>query len=162
VALAFVVDGQAVAGVVHAPALGKTYAASLGRGATLNGAKIAASSRAGLDGARIGGPKPLVAATAEKAGVAFLQEPRIPSLAYRFACVADGALDAALASVDAHDWDIAAADILLAEAGASLRDTQGQRLIYNSVSTRRDSLAAAPVALVDELARAMGQAVAVG
>jgi myo-inositol-1(or 4)-monophosphatase len=162
VALAFVVDGQAVAGVVHAPALGKTYAASLGRGATLNGAKIAASSRLQLDGARIGGPKPLVAATAEKAGVAFQQEPRIPSLAYRFACVADGALDAALASVDAHDWDIAAADILLAEAGASLRDTQGQRLIYNSVSTRRDSLAAAPVALVDELARAMGQAVAVG
>jgi myo-inositol-1(or 4)-monophosphatase len=158
VALAFVVEGQAIAGVVHAPALGETYAASLGAGATRNGAAISASSRTQLDGARIGGPKPLVAAIAEQAGVAFVLDPRIPSLAYRFARVADGALDAALASVNAHDWDIAAADIVLAEAGASLRDAQGLGLIYNRASTRRDSLAAAPLALIGELAAAMGRA----
>src|ERR1700683_2813604 len=38
VSIAFAVEGCIVAGVVHAPALDQTYAASLGRGATLNGA----------------------------------------------------------------------------------------------------------------------------
>ena len=159
VALALVVDGRPVAGVVHAPALQETYAASLGAGATRNGEPIAASARTRLDGAKIGGPKALVGAIAQKAGVAFVLEPRIPSLAYRFARVADGSLDVALASVDAHDWDIAAADILLAEAGAGLRDTQGRSLIYNRPSSRRDSLAAAPHALVGNLAEALSRAI---
>jgi len=159
VALAFVVDGRVVAGVVHAPALGETFAASLGAGATRNGARIAASQRTELDGARIGGPKPLVAAVAEKAGVAFVLEPKIPSLAYRFARVAEGSLDGALASINAHEWDVAAADVLLAEAGASLRDGSGATLAYNRPSTRRDSLAAAPDALIDAFAEALGRAV---
>jgi myo-inositol-1(or 4)-monophosphatase len=158
VALAFVVDGRPVAGVVHAPALGQTFAASLGAGSTRNGARIAASSRTRLDGAKIGGPKTLVGALAREAGVSFVLEPRIPSLAYRFARVADGSLDAALASVNAHDWDIAAADIVIAEAGAALTDTEGNALTYNRPSTRRDSLAAAPVALIDDLAEALRRA----
>ena len=37
VSAALVVDGRPVAGVVHAPALGETYAAARGGGATLNG-----------------------------------------------------------------------------------------------------------------------------
>jgi len=160
VALALVVDGRPIAGVVHAPALGETYAASRGAGATRNGEPISASSRKTLDGARIGGPKPLVGAIAAAAGVGFVQEPKIPSLAYRFARVADGSLDLALASVNAHDWDIAAADILLAEAGAGLRDTQGRALNYNRPSTSRDWLAAAPNALIDDLVAALGRAVA--
>ena len=38
VSIALVVDRRAVAGVVHAPALSETFAASIGGGATLNGA----------------------------------------------------------------------------------------------------------------------------
>ena len=39
-------------GVVHLPALGRTYAAAAGQGARLNGAPIAASARTELEGAR--------------------------------------------------------------------------------------------------------------
>ena len=60
VALAYVVEGRPVAGVVHAPALGQTFAAALGQGATRNGEPISASSRQKLDGAGLGGPIPLV------------------------------------------------------------------------------------------------------
>ena len=43
--------------------------------------------------------------------------PRIPSLALRLARVANGALDLGFASANAHDWDVAAADVVLREAG---------------------------------------------
>jgi myo-inositol-1(or 4)-monophosphatase len=160
VALALVVDGRPVAGVVHAPALKKTFAAALGQGATLNGAPISVSARQTIASARVGGPKPLVAAVAEKAGVEFVTEPKIPSLAYRLARVSEGSLDAAIASRNSHDWDIAAADIVLSEAGAALQDASGKPLSYNRRSSRRDSLVAAPLALVGALAAALSAAVA--
>ncbi|MBL8588889.1 MAG: 3'(2'),5'-bisphosphate nucleotidase CysQ, partial [Methylobacteriaceae bacterium] len=48
VCAALVVAGRPVAGVVHLPALGETYAAAAGAGARLNGAPIAASRRTEL------------------------------------------------------------------------------------------------------------------
>ena len=71
VALAYVIEGRPVAGVIHAPALKATFAAALGHGATRNGAPIVASSRGALGGALVGGPKPLVGALAHEAGVEF-------------------------------------------------------------------------------------------
>ena len=68
VAIALVEDGRPIAGVVHAPALGETYAAALERGATLNGAPILAAPLAALDGAVVAGPRALVAAFAAAAG----------------------------------------------------------------------------------------------
>jgi myo-inositol-1(or 4)-monophosphatase len=160
VSIAFAIEGRVVAGVVHAPALGETYAASLGKGAALNGAPIRASGRASLAGARIGGPRPLVAALAGAARVELLEEPKIPSLAYRLARVASGSLDGALASANSHDWDIAGADILLSEAGAGLCDPEGRPLSYNRPETRHGPLAAAPLALLPELVSALRRALA--
>ncbi len=161
VSIAFVVGHRPIAGVVHAPALGETFAASTGAGATLNGVPVRASDRQDLNGARVGGPRQLVSATSAAAGVAFETEPKIPSLAYRLARVANGSLDAALASANSHDWDVAGADILLEEAGAGLRDAEGRPLRYNARTTRRDSLAAAPCALLPSLTSALGRAVGI-
>ena len=69
-----------------------------------------------------------------------LEEPKIPSLAYRLARVASGSLDGALASANSHDWDIAGADILLSEAGAGLCDAEGRPLSYNRPETRHGPL----------------------
>jgi myo-inositol-1(or 4)-monophosphatase len=158
VSIALVVDHRPIAGVVHAPALRETFAASLGGGTTLNGAPIHASRRGDLRGARIAGPRPLIAAVAAVAGIAFEFEPRIPSLAYRLARVASGALDAAFASRDSHDWDIAGADILLAEAGARLADADGRELRYNGATIRRGALVAAPLEFLDELVSGLRRA----
>jgi myo-inositol-1(or 4)-monophosphatase len=65
-------------------------------------------------------------------------------LAYRLALVASGALDLALASEKSHDWDIAAADLLLAEAGGLLVDAAGRGLRYNRAETRHGVLFGAP------------------
>ena len=160
VSVALIVDNRAVAGVVHAPALHETFAASIGGGATLNGAPVAASMRRELDGARLAGPRPLIARLAESSSSELLSEPKIPSLAYRLARVASGSLDGAFAAADSHDWDIAAADILLSEADARLTDAEGGMLSYNNAATRRGVLAAAPVALLPLFVSALRPALA--
>lgn len=149
VSIALVVDGRPIAGVVHAPALRETYAAAHGGGAALNEVAIVASSRLTLKSARIAGPKPMVEAIARAAGVAFLPQPKIPSLAYRMALVASGALDLALASEKSHDWDIAAADLILEEAGGRLVEASGAPLRYNRAETRHGVLFGAPEAMLD-------------
>src|SRR5262249_61646498 len=57
--------------------------------------------------------------------------PKFFSLALRFAAVAPGALDAALAGPNSHDWDLAAADLLVHEAGGALTSIEGRPPIYN-------------------------------
>ena len=153
VALALVEDGQPIAGVVHAPALRETFAASVGRGAKLNGRPIRASSFASLAGARVAGPKPAVMAFAQRAGFEPELAPRMRSLAYRLVCVAAGRVEIALASAHSHDWDIAAADVILREAGAGLTEN-GREVSYNQPHTRHDPLLAAPVDWLQRLAGA--------
>jgi myo-inositol-1(or 4)-monophosphatase len=153
VAVALVENGRPVAGVVHAPALGETFAASLGRGATLNGEPIHAARLETLDGALVAGPKPMVASFAGRAGFKYEQAPRTPSLAYRLASVAAGRIAIGLASADSHDWDICAADIILAEAGAGLVE-DGRQIIYNAPRVRHAPLLAAPTAWLVHLAQA--------
>jgi len=148
VSIALVAGGRPVAGVVHAPALAETYAAAAGHGSTLNGATIRVSDRRALAGARIAGPKPLVESVARVAGVSFVPQPKIPSLAYRMALVASGALDLGLSSEKAHDWDIAAVDLVLEEAGGGLVEAAGAPLLYNLAQTGRGILFAASVELM--------------
>jgi myo-inositol-1(or 4)-monophosphatase len=61
----------------------------------------------------------------------------------RLARVADGTLDAALASRTSRDWDLAAADLLVHEAGGALTTVGGAKLAYNRMSTIHDDLIAA-------------------
>jgi myo-inositol-1(or 4)-monophosphatase len=143
VALALVTNGRPVAGVVHAPALNETFAAALGAGATLNGAPIHAATFAALDGVHVGGPRWLRQALAEKAGFRAEAGPPSPSLAYRLASVAAGRIEIGVSGEGSHDWDIAAADIILCEAGAGLFE-DGAQVRYNQASTRHKALVAGP------------------
>jgi myo-inositol-1(or 4)-monophosphatase len=155
VAIALVERGEPIAGVVHAPALGETYAASKGRGATLNGAPIRAARFAALDGARVAGPRPMVAAFAGHAGFEPVLAPRMASLAYRLCSIAAGRYEIGLASAHSHDWDIAAADVILREAGAGLREGGEAEISYNQARTRHDPLLAAPLEWLPRLLGAM-------
>jgi myo-inositol-1(or 4)-monophosphatase len=161
VSIAFVADGRPEFAIVHLPALAETFTAVRGRGAWRNDVPIAVSSRPSLVGAHIAGPASLLR-DLESVGLAFVREPRIPSLAYRLVRVACGALDAGLASTDACDWDIAAADLILHEAGGCLSDLAGRALIYNGPDPRHGVLLAAPQRLHGELVAATKRAREVG
>jgi myo-inositol-1(or 4)-monophosphatase len=157
VAIALVEQGRPVAGVVHAPALGETFAASFGRGASLNGSAIRAARRDSLDGVTVAGPRPLITAVAAEAGFRAEFAPKTPSLAYRLAAVAAGRYAIGLARPDSHDWDIAAADVILREAGAGLYEG-GEHVSYNQPRTRHDRLLAAPREWRELLAPALARA----
>ncbi len=128
IAIALVEQGRPLIGVVHAPALGETYVAVRGAGARLNDKAIAVSKLVALGAsARVAAPV-LLAERLRETGLQFALQPKFPSLALRFANVASGALDAGFASENAHDWDIAAADLLLHEAGGAWQVLTGARL----------------------------------
>ena len=154
VSVAVIVAGRPVAGVVHAPALAETYAAARGCGSSLNGGAIEVSRRETLAGSRIAGPKPMMESMARAARVSFLAQPKIPSLAYRMALVASGALDLAVGSEKAHDWDIAAVDLIVEEAGGRLVEAEGAPMRYNNAETRRGVLFAASTTLIGPLVAA--------
>ena len=130
VSAALVVDGRPVAAALFAPVTDELFLATVGGGATRNGVPVAASSGASLDGARIGGPKKMLDRfTFDGTGIVAM--PRIHSLALRLARVAQGELDAAIAGGNGHDWDLAAADLLVHEAGGLLTALDGRALVYN-------------------------------
>ena len=152
VSVALIVDERPIAGVVHAPALDETYAAARGLGATCNGAALAPAT----PGRRASPPARSPSSRRWRRRLAISVEitPRVPALAYRLAIAARGAVDFAVAAENSHDWDIAAADILLEEAGARLIDASGERLRYNARQVRRGALLAAPDAAAPRLIEA--------
>ncbi len=138
VSIAAELDGQVVAGVVVAPALGLEYVATLGGGATCN--------------ERVISPRPVVPLAERLVGTGFSYEqpararqagymahllPRIRDLRRLGSCaldicaVASGSLDAYVEE-GAHIWDHAAAGLVVAEAGGTLEVTRspaGKRLL---------------------------------
>lgn len=139
---ALVEDGRPIAAAMFAPVTDELFVAASGAGASLNGERLHASGGAALEGARFGGPKgrlDLLAALGPRIEVA----PKIHSLALRIARVATGALDAAFAAPNSHDWDLAAADLLVHEAGGLLTTLEGRSPTYNRPDPIHGALIAA-------------------
>jgi len=130
VSAALVVDGRPVAAALYAPATEELFLSSVGSGATRNGVPIQANAGSSLDGAKISGPKRMLDRIARDRP-SILPMPRVHSLALRLARTAHGELDAAIAGGNGHDWDLAAADLLVHEAGGMLSALDGRALIYN-------------------------------
>jgi myo-inositol-1(or 4)-monophosphatase len=142
ISVALVEAGRPVVAALYAPVSGEFFRAAAGAGATCNGMPIAVSPGDAIAGARLVGPKGVLDRLATVAPD-FTILPRIHSLALRLARVADGTLDAAFASSTSHDWDLAAADLLVHEAGGALTTLGGTTLAYNGASTVHDTLVAA-------------------
>jgi len=142
VAVALVEDGRPVISAIYAPAEDNFYLAAAGEGTTLNGRAATASPGGDFDRAVAAGPKPMLERL-NKVAPTLVAEPKVFSLALRIARVAAGTLDVAFASSSAHDWDLAAADLLVHEAGGALTTFEGARLIYNRADPSHGALVAA-------------------
>jgi myo-inositol-1(or 4)-monophosphatase len=142
VSAALVENGRPIAACLFAPVTDEFFMAVAGCGATRNGAPIAASQGADLASVRFAGPKNFL----ERLGTItppFTISPRLHSLALRIARVAQGAIDAAIAGGNSHDWDLAAADLLVHEAGGAITPFSGEPLRYNCPVPRHGMLVAA-------------------
>jgi len=148
VSVAVVEGGRPYVGVLACPAMGEFYTATLGGGANLDGRRLKIDP--GPRDPAIAGPKPLVEAA--KAQFPTMRSvPYIPSLAYRVAMVASGRIDATFVKPKSHDWDLAAADLILAEAGGSIRERNGEVPLYGGPDPRHGSLVAGGAFLLNSL-----------
>jgi myo-inositol-1(or 4)-monophosphatase len=141
VSVALVDNGRPVLGAVFAPAEDGLYLAAAGEGATRDGAPVAAKAGDSFEAARVAGPKPMIAELAASLP-GIVAVPKVHSLALRLARVASGQLDVAFASKSSHDWDLAAADLIVHEAGGAFGMLDGQIPRYNSAEVRHGALIA--------------------
>lgn len=154
VAIALLEDSRPILGIVYAPAHEVLYEAQAGAGARRNDDPIGVSGVESLDAASVAGPKPFVDRLALR-HPDVKRLPRIPSLALRIARVADGSVDLGLITSNARDWDIAAAHLVLSEAGGALTGLDGVEPRYNRDDPVHDELVAGPRRLQGELIEAI-------
>jgi histidinol-phosphatase len=114
-------SGDVSLGVVSAPALGRRWWAERGSGAFANGNRVGVSA----------------IATVEKAVLSFSYESALPDLAARawqprgfgdfwaHMLVAEGAVDGAVDAVGVSEWDLAAVQVIVEEAGGRFSDFTG-------------------------------------
>jgi myo-inositol-1(or 4)-monophosphatase len=142
VSVALVEDSRPLLAAVFAPASDEFFFAERGRGTLLNGAIVRATSGTEIDFARVAGPKPLIERL-NRSSFEIAVHPRIASLALRLCRVAEGTLDAAFAGGQSHDWDHAAANLIVQEANGSMTALSGDAIQYNRREVTHGMLVAA-------------------
>lgn len=156
VSIAVVEDGRPIAAALMVPVQDRLMTASLGGGAFCDGEPIAASRTPYGEDALIAGPQNWLDGKSYP-HVRARGADHAPSLAYRFAQVALGEADAAFSKPRSHDWDLAACDLLVHEAGGRLTDLQERVPQYNRSHLQHDTLVAGNAVmqprLVGELAK---------
>ena len=155
VSVAVVENGVAMAGVLDCPAKQEIYEAAAGGPAMCNGKVIAVAGHG--ERPRVAGPKQLLAHAPAymRAGPEIAY---IPSLAYRLAMVASGRLDGTFVKPDSHDWDLAAADLILRRAGGAVVNDRGEAPFYAGADPRHGALAAGSGKLLHDMAQVIAVA----
>jgi myo-inositol-1(or 4)-monophosphatase len=155
ISAALVAHGRPIAACLYAPVTEEFFQARAQSGAILNGAPIQARDGDSLGDTRIAGPRALLQRL-EPLLPPFTIVPRARSLALRLARVAQGACDVAFAGGNSHDWDLAAADLLVHEAGGTFTPVTGGNVTYNRPVPRHGMLVAAGRARHATLIRLFG------
>ncbi|MET3762847.1 3'(2'),5'-bisphosphate nucleotidase CysQ [Sphingomonas sp. UYEF23] len=130
VSVALVEQGRVTIGVLDAPARGDIFRAALGQGATRNGVPIRVGDRREFSGSRV----PTDGLPKVDSDLVVVAKPN--SIALRIAMVAADEADLVATLRWGYEWDIAAAALIAAEAGASVTDAFGAPLVFNTPSAQ--------------------------
>lgn len=154
VSVAVIENGRPVAGVLECPARGETISALPGAGAEQNGISI--HVQAENQPFKLAAPGAYLKKLPEHFLGSIEHVPHIASLAYRLAMVARGDLAGTFVRPNSHDWDLAAADLILSEAGGNVLTAGGEALTYGLRNTetgdyRHGALVAASGLLMDNM-----------
>jgi len=152
--LAIAENGKVIAGVVFLPLRNKMYTGALGAGAALNGEPMQPSDQSNLAQASVLVAKPVMEARNWTVLPDFTRSHR-PSIAYRLSLVAEGRFDAMVTLRPSWEWDIAAGNIIVQEAGAHTSDKTGAELQFNNPDPRQAGMLAANAPLHREVLGAL-------
>lgn len=135
VAVALIQQGEPVLAAIYAPVTDRLFTAAKGQGAKRNGQPIRVS-QAGLQGAR------LLANASNAHRFPEAQVKSLHAIALRLCAVAEAAHDGMFAAGPKQDWDLAAGDLIVREAGGRVSDLAGQPLVYGQPGQRRSGVIA--------------------
>ena len=135
VSVALVEDGRPVLGVLAAPPRGELWLAVADEGTWRNGERLRVADRTELAGAHI-------PADALPKGSELVKTPKPNSIALRLGLVAAGEADLLVTRRWGHEWDVAAAALLVEEAGGVVTDAAGAPLRFNRPRPRAFGLVA--------------------
>ena len=133
ISIAYTHHGEVLAGVIYAPALEQLYYATRGDGAFLNDRCIQVSSKQTLKEARqLLTPEQFQRKIYQKILQVLETKPVLlkASLSLKAALIASGEVDIYLKLGPICEWDIAAGDLLIREAGGVLTDLSGLPILY--------------------------------
>ena len=131
VSVAIIEKGRSIAGVIYNPMLDETYSAYIGGGAYLNDAPIHVSSAGKIkDIHMVGYPRKFRRLNFPNMDVSVVN-----SMAYRMCMVASGIADATVTFTPKSDWDVAAATLIITEAGGVVTDLYGKDPHFDSETT---------------------------
>jgi myo-inositol-1(or 4)-monophosphatase len=141
--------GRSVAGVVYNPVLDEMFAAAEGAGAHLNGSAIAVHDPGEIEGSRMLAAKAILEhpgwSVAPLTPWPQMQVESRSSIAYRMGLVACGRFDSAIFFTPKHDWDVAAGEIVIREAGGVVTTLEGDALRFDGpAAVQRSMVCAGP------------------
>lgn len=142
VSVAVVHRGKPVAAALVAPAFEEEFTA-LPTGLAMKNGQPLAVSATHEDKIRLAASENVIARLPAGLKSRVTRIAHVPSLAYRLAMVSDGRIDGTLVMANSHDWDLAAADLILERAGGKLVGLDGNRLVYNRQQVTHPELCAA-------------------
>lgn len=143
ISAALVEDEKPVLGAVFNPAKSEFFLARRSRGASLNGERIAVSARDAIEGSRLFTNKRFLKRDIWNEPWPPVDTFWVNSIAYRLALIAAGQADATVALSGTSEWDLAAAALLVQEAGGRITDAKGADLRFNQPMQRISGLVAA-------------------
>lgn len=143
---ALVVDGQPVLAAVFNPVADEMFTARTGRGAFLNGRRLAVEDAETIENARVMATRGMFKKPIWPEPWPTIRHAFIKSIAYRLMAVAAAKAHAALSITRLSEWDIAAAALIVREAGGVITALDGAPFTFNKEHLRLNGvLAAGPV-----------------
>lgn len=155
VSIAIVENGRSLVGVLDCPVRGEVFTAARAGGSTKNDQPLQVRKPGGA--VLVAGPKAMIKAMPDNIGQEVEPVRYIPSLAYRIAMVAEGEIDASFVKANAHDWDLAAADLILDEAGGTIVNEAGERPHYAGRNPRLGPLVAGSGPILEVIAQVIAK-----
>jgi myo-inositol-1(or 4)-monophosphatase len=150
VSIALAVDGVPAVGVIANPAAGATLWATRGGGCFRDGRPVRVSRVTRLEDAVVIASRTEISRDKFAAHAGWFKELRpVGSIAWKLGCVAAGDGDLNVSLAPKNEWDVAAGDCLVAEAGGVYVAFDGSRRTYNQADPLIETfMAAGPPELV--------------
>ena len=151
ISLALIKESQPIFGIIYNPVTNEYFTAEKKQGAFCNQKRIRVKKNKNVNFCSFAVSSSEASNLTSYQFIKKNQIRKMGSIAYKIALVAKGSIDVALSFTKKNDWDLAAADLIVSEAGGKILGTDGKKIIYNSKNLNISSVMASNTHIISEL-----------